>query len=145
MRVGVTGWVLAVWSFAFACVHMAWALGWRAGVPPEAEPIAERPWFLAYDVAAGVLMYAAAAVAVLLARGGLSDRIRGRLMTATLIGSLLALARGVPALVWDMSAGEFTGVGFGADAWFTVAGLLGLVLWRGVRAVTVGRSRLLLT
>lgn len=135
MRVGVIGSVLAGWSFAFACVHVAWAFGWRTGVPADAAPIADRPWFLAYDVAAAVLMYAAAAVAVLLVGRPLTERVHGWLLIATLAGSVLALVRGIPALAWDVAGGAFSGVGFAADVWFVVAGVLGLTLWRGVRAV----------
>ena len=123
------GFLLSLWSFGFACVHLAWAAGWRAGLPADFAPISDRPWFLAYDIAAGVLMYGAAGVAVLLALG----RTTPLLVRATVIGSLLALARGVPALVFDLGSGELTGVGFGADVWFTVAGVLGLALARAAR------------
>jgi hypothetical protein len=117
---------LGVWSFAFACVHVAWALGWTAGVPADAAPISERPWFLAYDLLAGLLMYAAAAVCAVFAIGREPPGLR----RATVICSALALARGVPALVLDVGTGNMTGVGFGADVWFTVAGVAGLALVR---------------
>lgn len=71
---------LVVWSVGFALVHAVWALGWRAGVPADQPPIADRPVFLAYDVVAGL-----------------------------------------------------------PDAWFTVAGAAGLVLWRSARR-TVDRD-----
>lgn len=123
------GFLLSFWSFGFACVHMAWGAGWRGGLPADFAPISDRPWFLAYDLAAGALMYAAAGVALLLALG----RTTPLLVRATVIGSWLALARGVPALVFDLGSGELTGVGFGADVWFTVAGVLGLALARTAR------------
>jgi len=115
---------LAVWSAGFACVHVAWALGWEAGVPADAAPIADRPWFLAYDLLAGFLMYAAAAVCVVFALGRDTPLLR----RATVVCSVLSLARGVPALGLDVTTGNLTGVGFGADVWFTVAGLAGLAL-----------------
>lgn len=52
------------------------------------------------------------------------------LRRTTRVGSLLALARGVPALVFDIVGQTFDGVSFGADAWFVVAGGLGLLLVR---------------
>jgi hypothetical protein len=67
---------LGVWSFAFARVHVAWALGWTAGVPADPAPISERPWFLAYDLLAGLLMYAAAAVCAVFAMGGETPLLR---------------------------------------------------------------------
>lgn len=133
MRSRPVGLSLAAWSFSFAGVHVAWALGWRGGVPDDAPPISARPWFLAYDLLAALLMYVAAGVALHLARGGLPHRTRERLRLVTLAGSLTALARGVPALGWDVATGEVTGVGFGADVWFVVAGCLGLALWLSVR------------
>jgi len=120
--------LLCFWSFGFACVHLAWAAGWRGGLPADFAPISDRPWFLAYDVAAGLLMYAAAVVAALLALG----RGTPLLARATVVGSVLALGRGLPALVFDLSSGELGGVGFGADVWFTVAGILGFMLARTV-------------
>ncbi len=124
MTTAFSGWFLAVWSFGFACVHVAWGLGWRGGVPADAAPIADRPVFLAYDLVAGGLMFAAAPVAVALAAGSTSRLLR----RVTLVGSLLALGRGVPALVLDVAGSTYDGVGFGADVWFTVAGAVGLVL-----------------
>lgn len=128
---------LAVWSFAFACVHMAWAVGWRGGLPDSFAPISERPWFLIYDVAAGVLMYIAAVVAVLLGYG----RATSVLIRATIAGSVLALLRGAPALAFDVGTGAYDLVGFGADVWFTVAGICGLLLaWfqRGLPLLEAG-------
>ena len=89
-RVGI---FLALWSFGFACVHVAWALGWRAGVPDSASPISERPVFLTYDLVSGGLMFVAAGVAVSLIREDMSQRVRDLLLRATLVGSLLALLR----------------------------------------------------
>ena len=73
-RVGI---FLALWSFGFACVHVAWALGWRAGVPESSPPISERPIFLTYDLVSGGLMFAAAWVSVLLIRENLSPARQG--------------------------------------------------------------------
>lgn len=125
-RLGV---LLAFWSAGFAVVHGAWALGWRGGVPGDVPPIAERPWFLFYDVAAGVAMLAAAVVALLLARGGLTRSARRRLTTLTLVGAGAALLRGVPALTFDVVWWPGFGLGVAADLWFVLAGLGGVALW----------------
>ena len=124
-RLGV---LLSAWSLGFACVHVAWALGWRGGVPAGADPIAQRPVFLAYDLLAGLLMYAAALVALRLAVG----RGSALLVRATVVGSVVALARGVPALAWDVATGHLGGVAVAADAWFVLAGVGGLLLVRSL-------------
>jgi hypothetical protein len=98
--------------------------------------ISERPWFLAYDLLAGLLMYAAAAVCAVFARGAETPLVR----RATVICSVLALGRGVPALVFDAASGDMTGVGFGADVWFTVAGVAGLALVRVSRPASPRRT-----
>ncbi|MDQ4053210.1 MAG: hypothetical protein M3237_10985 [Actinomycetota bacterium] len=127
---------LAVWGAGFACVHVAWAVGWEAGLPADAVPIAERPWFLAYDLLAGFLMYAVAAACVVFALGRETPLLR----RATVGCSVLALARGVPALGLDVATGNMTGVGFGADVWFTVAGLAGLAMVRVSRPASPRRT-----
>lgn len=118
------GWFLALWSLAFACTHVAWALGWRGGMEPGMPAITDRPWFLAYDLLAAALMFAAAPVAVALGSGRASLLLR-RLTVAC---SALALARGLPALVLDVADSTYDVVGFGADVWFTVAGACGFAL-----------------
>lgn len=130
MTTRVVGAVLALWSFGFACVHVAWALGWRAGMPDSFPPISERPVFLVYDLLAAAAMYGASVVAWVVARGRVTPRVHRVLLRATLVGSAVALARGVPALVWDAVTRAPWGLGLAADVWFTAAGLLGLVLWR---------------
>ncbi len=97
-------------------------------MPESSPPISERPVFLTYDLVSGGLMFAAAWVALTLIRGDMSQRVRDLLLRATLVGSLLALLRGVPALVWDVLAGAEPGVGLFADVWFVVAGAAGLLL-----------------
>lgn len=129
-RLGI---LLAVWSSGFAVVHVAWALGWRGGVPLDTEPISGRPAFLAYDVVAALLMLVAAYVAARLAHGGLPHRTRRRLVQATLGGSIVSLLRGVPVLVVDLVTGTVSGLGPAIDLWFTVVGATGLLLWRAVR------------
>jgi hypothetical protein len=126
------GLLLAVWSAGFACVHVAWALGWRGGVPASAAPIGERPAFLAYDVLAAVLMYAAAGVALTIGRLGPAA------VRVTQVAAVLALLRGVPALVLDAATRDVSAVGLVADTWFAVAGVAGLML---ARAAAPGRSR----
>jgi hypothetical protein len=109
--------------------------GLDGGVPADAAPISERPWFLAYDLLAGLLMYAAAVVCAMFA----VERETPRLRRATVICSFLALGRGIPALVFDVSTGNLTGAGFGADVWFTVAGVAGLALVRVSRPASPRR------
>ena len=121
--------LLAVWSFGFACVHMAWAAGWRGGLPDSFDSIFERPWFLAYDIVAGLLMYAAAVGALMLTFGRATPRLR----KATVICSVLALLRGAPAVLFDVMGGDYDVVSFGADVWFTVSGIAGLALWSWTR------------
>ncbi len=105
-------------------------------MPESSPPISERPIFLTYDLVAGGLMFAAAGVAAGLARGDISRRVMGVLLRATLVGSLLALVRGVPALVWDVLSGAQPGLGLFADFWFVVAGAAGLLLWRTAGAMS---------
>ena len=126
MNARTPGCLLAAWSFGFACTHMAWAVGWRGGVPADAPPISERPVFLAYDVIAGLLMYVAAGVAVVLS----TYRAPRWLRVTTAAAAGLALLRGVPALVFDIATRDFTAVGFFADIWFVTAGAGGLLLLR---------------
>lgn len=130
MRPQIIGKALAAWSFSFGCVHLAWAAGWRGGLDESFESIFERPWFLAYDVLAGLLMIAAAGGALHLASGSGTERLR----RVTRVASILALLRGAPALVMDAAAGDFGVVSFGADLWFTVAGIAGILLWASTRS-----------
>lgn len=123
---------LAAWSFGFACVHMAWATGWRMWLDDDMPSIFERPWFLAYDIVSGLLMFAAAWVAWRLATGPTVRWMR----TATLVGSTLALLRGVPIIISDVITSEYAGISFFADVWFTVSGLAGLALWAMARPVS---------
>lgn len=128
---------LAAWSVGFALVHVAWALGWRAGVPADVAPISERPVFLTYDLVAAVLMVGAAVVACVLAWGPQGPSVRSRLRVAVLVGSVAALLRGVPAVGIDVVTWSGSTVGVLSDLWFTVAGAAGLVLWR----LTAGELR----
>lgn len=120
----------------FATVHMAWAFGWRGGIPDSAGPIGDRPIFLAYDIGAGLLMYVAAGVCIALAGRELNEQWHRRAVLAILVASAFALMRGVPALMFDAYAAT-TGTAVHptsvlADVWFTVVGLGGLVLWRAM-------------
>lgn len=121
---------LAAWSFGFASLHMAWAAGSRVGMNDDVPPISERPWFLAYDVVSGLLMFGAAWVAWRLATGSTTRWLR----TATSIGSSLALLRGIPGIVADVATSDYTGVGFLADVWFTTAGIAGFALVAATKA-----------
>ena len=111
-------------------------------MPDSAAPISERPVFLTYDLVSGGLMFAAAWVAVSLMREDMSQRVRDLLLRATFVGSLLALLRGVPALVWDVWTAAEPGLGLFADVWFVVAGTAGLLLWTAVRSAGLARATL---
>ncbi|GGB32380.1 hypothetical protein GCM10011492_23800 [Flexivirga endophytica] len=131
-RTRILGNSLAAWTFGFACVHIAWACGWRGGLDDSFGPIFDRPWFLAYDVIAGLLMYGAAAGALLLVSGRSVPTLR----RVTRVAAIGALLRGAPAVVFDVFGGTYDVVGFGADVWFTVAGVAGLLLWAGTRRLS---------
>lgn len=124
--------LLACWCVWFAILHFAWALGWRWGVPIGQAPIVERPFFLAYDLAAGVVILAAAVIAgwVSLEEDALRRRGLARLI---FVGSLVAGLRGTLGLLGDadiiLSGSQVPMVSALADLWFLVAGTLGAVLW----------------
>lgn len=86
-----------------------------------------------YDIVAGMLMFTATGVSLLLARGRLSLRAKSLLLRATLVGAIAALVRGVPTLSLDLIERTHFGLGMFADVWFTVAGAFGLMLWAAER------------
>ena len=55
------------WPLLFAAAHYYWAAGGRLGVPGIARVVTSRPWFLAYDLAAGLGFTVAAAAWVYVA------------------------------------------------------------------------------
>lgn len=124
---------MAGWCLWFAVPHFLWALGWRWGVPDGQPSIADRPFFLAYDLAAGLLILGAAVVAVWLSidESRLGRRDAARVL---LIASVVAGARGLVGVLSDievaLSGVRVPTVSAMADLWFVVAAILGVALWR---------------
>lgn len=126
----------AAWSALFAAAHFYWASGGRAGVPGTAAPIGDRPLFLAYDLAAGVVFTAAAGAGIILARTRDDRPPPAWLVTAVTWGSVLSLLYGAGGLIKDMTtlaAGHAPGTGIVYDLWFATAGMLFLTAARGLR------------
>lgn len=143
------------WAFAggllaaaFAAVHGYWAAGGRLGVPAGTADIATRPGFLAYDIAMGVVLAAAAAIGVVLASPTGGGRRRLFLVHLALVGGVAALVRGGLGLLQDatgaMSGTDVHPVGVLADIWFTSAGVVFVLaahrLRETARVVTRRRS-----
>lgn len=113
------------WTVAFALAHVYWAGGGRVGVPADSAPIAQRPAFLAYDIASALVLFAAAGIAA-----RLLSTPTPWLRRITYIGALVALARGGVGVGQDalaLSAGGGVSIGMLYDVWFTVAGVLFLL------------------
>ncbi len=128
---------LALSSAVFAVVHVAWAVGWRGGVPAEIAPIGERPVFLTYDLVAAAIIALGAGLFAWFGTGIDSTVWQRRVTSAMLIGSCFALARGVPALMLDVvtlaRGDQVHTVGIIADLWFGVVGTGGFVIARSAR------------
>ena len=131
----IRGWAvaLAVWSAIFGAIHVAWALGWRWGVPSDQAPIAERPIFLTYDLVAAAAMLAAAAVAARVAvRPDLL--MRRRLRVVMFVATAVAAVRGVVGLTGDMvllvGGKPPAAVSALADIWFVGSAVVGSLLLR---------------
>lgn len=132
MRTSSLSQLLAFWCLWFAILHFAWALGWRWGVPVGQAPIVDRPLFLAYDLAAGVVIMVAAVIAGWMSKN--EDLLRRRgLARVIFVASMVAGLRGIVGVLGDVNM-VFSGfqvpvVSALADLWFVVAGSLGAVLW----------------
>jgi hypothetical protein len=125
------------WALLFATAHFYWAAGGRVGVGAAAGPIGNRPWFLAYDLAAAVVFVTGCVIGVVLASGAGSARMRGRLLVLTFWAAVLGLVRGAVGLVQDgitAALGHPLDIGVLYDAWFAVAGIVFLIATRGLRA-----------
>ncbi|MDI9896309.1 MULTISPECIES: hypothetical protein [Nocardiaceae] len=135
---------LALSSAVFAAVHVAWAAGWRGGVPAEIAPIGERPVFLAYDLVATAIIAIGAGLFAWFGTGIESTVWHRRVTFAMLVGSCLALARGVPASMLDVvtlaQGGQVQTVGIIADLWFGVVGTGGFVIARSARRLRSTRN-----
>jgi len=126
----------AIWSALFALAHFYWASGGRLGTTDNLVPISHRPLFLAYDLAAGLVLLSAAAVATVLTSGLLKARLWSGLLTVTVWGAVIALVRGASGLAQDTIAaalGRGTDVGVIYDIWFAVAGAVFIFAARGLR------------
>ena len=115
------------WAVLFAAAHGYWAVGGRLGVPSDMAEIAQRPWFLAYDVVAGLLCVLGAA---LLARL-VGVQARGRSPAVALVrvlrlGAVLLGLRAVVGLLGDVAllAGGEAGATMLFDVWFAVGAVL---------------------
>jgi len=135
----------AAWTVLFASVHFYWAAGGRLGTAAGSGPMSDRTWFLVYDLAAATIFVAAAAVACLLATGGSQGRFEALLVRATWWGALLALVRGGAGLAQDgvmvIVNAHLKDLALGAayDGWFTIAGVVFLLVARGLRPVRRAR------
>lgn len=146
MRTSSLSRLLAFWCLWFAILHFAWALGWRWGMPVGQAPIMDRPLFLAYDLAAGVVIMVAAVIAGWMSNN--EDLLRRRVLARVLfVASVVAGLRGVVGVLGDVtmifSGSQVSVVSALADLWFVVAGGLGAVLWlrHWRRVLTCVRAR----
>lgn len=119
----------------FAVMHVAWACGWRWGVPAGMKPISDRPFFLAYDIVVGLGLVALAVYSWRLAtRPAMwTSRRAGVLMAAVAVvcglrGGIGA-AGDVVAVMQHESLSSLTVV---ADIWFVTATCMAVVLWRAL-------------
>lgn len=125
------------WALGFAALHLYWAGGGRLGVPTGTSAIADRRWFLAYDLIAAAVFLIAAVIGRLLLAERLSWPRRRLLRTLTLIGAVAALIRAWVGLAQDavlILLLHRVEVGMVYDLWFLVAGLVFLPVAREVRA-----------
>ncbi len=141
-RVGV---ILSLWCGWFAAVHVAWALGWRWGVPDRLPPISERPVFLAYDLLAACSMILLAVLALALARRAVILRANSWALKVLRAGAVVTGVRAVVGAIGDVALAldeqAPTTVTLVADLWFTVAAALMLALLVANHRATAGRAR----
>lgn len=138
------GVLLSVWCGWFAAVHVAWALGWRWGVPDRLPPISERPVFLAYDLVAACAMILLAAFALALARRPVILRANSWARNVLRFGVVVTGIRAVVGVIGDVALALHeqapTTVTLVADLWFTVAAALMLALLAADHRATAGRA-----
>lgn len=125
----------ATCSLLFGLVHFYWAIGGTVGTDDAKGAMSDRPWFLAYDIAAGIIFVAVAAGAAALSAKVGNPRLRAQLVTACRWGGSLALLRGGLALVQDVAMFDEIRIGVVYDLVFTLGGLIFL------RAARLLRSR----
>ena len=123
--------VLTLNSIWFAGLHVAWATGWRWGIPAEMPSVTDRPLFLAYDLAAAAGMVMLALVGVVLVRRPMRGSRPLRIIMWTT--AVVCGARAAIGILGDISAARqnmpLTPVTIMADVWFlTTAALAALVL-----------------
>lgn len=128
------------WSLVFAAPHFYWALGGRAGLGEQAtaaDAALQEGWFVTYNLVAGGLGVLGAVVALVLAMGWGSQRVRRWLLVAALAGCIVLLVRGAVGLTLlvvsqlDSAPDEETpAILIAIEPWFVLGGLafLGMVL-----------------
>jgi len=138
----------AVWALVFGAIHLAWALGWRAGLTPgQARNADSSPMFVVYALAVVVLCALAVIVALGLARPRPPRSERGArlLSVAAWAGSGVLLLRAagsiVPALT-SLVAGRSLLWILPWEPWFWLgAALFGASTWRYHRLRRQARDR----
>ena len=128
-RAAWVGYAACAWAFLFAIAHFYWALGGCAGFPVEAcEAGLSNPWFLAYDLIAGVLCVLGAVIALALVRPWGRTITRWTLLVLAWAGGVMLLLRGGVGLVQDVLIVAGPGNGWYPtmlyDPWFLVGGVL---------------------
>src|SRR3712207_1033913 len=124
----LVGYAACAWAFLFAVAHFYWALGGCAGFPVEAcEDGFGNPWFLAYDLVAGILCVLGAVVALALVRPWGRNIPRRTLLVLVWARGAVLLLRGVVGLVQDVLIVAGSGNGWYPtmlyDPWFLVGGI----------------------
>ncbi len=139
------GVLLSLWCGWFAVVHVAWALGWRWGVPDRLPPISERPVFLVYDLVAACAMFLLAFFALALARRPAILRANSWARKVLRVGAVVTGVRAVVGVFGDVALALDeqvpTTVTLVADLWFAVATALMLALLVANHRATAGRAR----
>lgn len=123
----------SICSILFGLRHFYWAVGGTIGAAEDIGDIHDRPWFLAYDIAAGAIFVAVGVGAALLGAEAGTHRLRSRLVTACWWGGGLALLRGGAALVQDAIMVDDIDIGALYDGFFAVGGLIFLQTARLLR------------
>lgn len=125
----------------FALIHIAWAFGWRWGLPAQMPPISQRPWFLAYDLAAALAMLVLASVSARIAVSPSRLAARGvyLFMFATAVVCAVRAGIGIPGDVAAWRDGTLTVLTVVADAWFLVTAALASTLFLRARSARTPR------
>ncbi len=124
---------MPAWSLVFAAPHFYWALGGRAGLGAEAETAdaaLQQSWFAAYNLAAGGLAVLGAALALVLARGWVGQRVKRLLLVLAATAGVILLLRGALGLtllgvsLLDRSYEDTPMILLAIEPWFVLGGLV---------------------